>query len=54
MIKFLDIQAITESFEPELSSAIDRVVRRGWFVHGEEVESFEKEYATFIGSKQVS
>ena len=34
MIKFLDIQRITESFEPELSEAINRVVKRGWFLLG--------------------
>lgn len=51
MIKFLDIQKITESFEPELSEAIKRVVRRGWFLLGEEVAAFEKEYAEYIGSK---
>ena len=51
MIKFLDIPKITESFEPEISQAIQRVVRRGWFLLGEETEAFEKEYATFIGSK---
>jgi dTDP-4-amino-4,6-dideoxygalactose transaminase len=51
MIKFLDIQKITESFEPELSQAIARVVKRGWFLLGEEVAAFEKEYAAFLGSK---
>ncbi len=51
MIKFLDIQKITESFEPELSLAVQRVIKRGWFIHGEEVAYFEKEYATYIGSK---
>ncbi|MCF8380676.1 MAG: DegT/DnrJ/EryC1/StrS family aminotransferase [Bacteroidales bacterium] len=51
MIKFLDLQKITASFEPELSQAIDRVVKRGWFLLGEEVNEFEKEYAAFIGTK---
>ncbi len=51
MIKFLDIQKITDSFEPELSQAIQRVVRSGWFLLGEEVAAFEKEYAEYIGSK---
>ncbi len=50
MIKFLDIQKITQSFEPELSQAIKRVVDRGWFLLGEEVSAFEKEYAAFIGT----
>jgi dTDP-4-amino-4,6-dideoxygalactose transaminase len=51
MIKFNDIQKITASFEPELSSAIDKVVKRGWFLLGEEVSAFEKEYTEFIGTK---
>ncbi|NMB64868.1 MAG: DegT/DnrJ/EryC1/StrS family aminotransferase [Spirochaetes bacterium] len=51
MIKFLDIQKITDSFEPELSEAVNRVIRRGWFLLGEEVAGFEKEYASYIGSK---
>lgn len=50
MIKFLDIPKITASFEPELSEAIERVVRRGWYLLGEEVASFEKDYRTYIGS----
>jgi dTDP-4-amino-4,6-dideoxygalactose transaminase len=51
MIKFLDIQKITDSFEPELSDAIGRVIGSGWFLLGEEVSNFEKEYAEYIGSK---
>jgi len=51
MIKFLDLQKVTASFEPELSGAIERVVRRGWFLLGEEVDAFEKEYGAYIGSK---
>ncbi|MGB9748160.1 MAG: DegT/DnrJ/EryC1/StrS family aminotransferase, partial [Bacteroidales bacterium] len=51
MIKFLDIQKITESFEPALTDAVQRVIRRGWFLLGEEVAAFEKEYAEYIGSK---
>jgi len=51
VIKFLDIQKITDSFEPELSEAVTRVVRRGWYLLGKEVTAFEKEYATYIGVK---
>jgi dTDP-4-amino-4,6-dideoxygalactose transaminase len=51
MIKFLDIQKITDSYQPEISQAIDRVVKKGWFLLGEEVRAFESEYAEFIGSK---
>jgi dTDP-4-amino-4,6-dideoxygalactose transaminase len=51
MIKFLDIPKITQSFEPELSQALQRVVNRGWFILGEEVEAFEEEYSAYIGTK---
>lgn len=49
MIKFLDLNKVTNSFEPELSVAVSRVLRSGWFLLGEEVAAFEKEYAAYIG-----
>ena len=51
MIHFLDIQKITASFEPGLSEAVSRVIKKGWFIHGEEVAAFEKEYAEYTGTK---
>lgn len=51
MIKFLDIQKINQSFEPQLTQEVSRIINRGWFILGEEVEAFEKEYASYIGSK---
>ena len=51
MIKFLDLQKITSSFEPALSEAIARVMKSGRFLLGDETIAFEREYANFIGSK---
>jgi dTDP-4-amino-4,6-dideoxygalactose transaminase len=51
MIKFLDLKAINDSFEPELSLAIKRVLDAGWYLLGNEVKSFEKEYSEYIGTK---
>jgi dTDP-4-amino-4,6-dideoxygalactose transaminase len=51
MIKFLDLKAINESFEPELSGAIKRVAESGWYLLSHEVKAFEKEYSSFIGTK---
>lgn len=50
MIKFLDIKAINDSFEPELSSAIKKVLDSGWYLLGNEVKAFEQEYAEYIGT----
>ncbi len=51
MIKFLDLQAINQSFEPSLSQAVQRVVNSGWYLLGEETKQFEKEYAAYCGAK---
>lgn len=51
MLKFLDIKAINDSFEPELSNSIKRVLNSGWYLLGEEVKNFEHEYCNYIGTK---
>jgi dTDP-4-amino-4,6-dideoxygalactose transaminase len=51
MIKFLDLKKINDSFEPQLSEAIRRVLDSGWYLLGHEAEEFEKEYARFIGAR---
>ncbi len=51
MIKFLDLQSITESFEPELSQEVIRVVNSGWYLLGNEVRKFEEEFATYCETK---
>ena len=51
MIKFLDLKAINDSFEPDLSQSVQDVINSGWYLLGEEVKAFEKEYATYIGTK---
>jgi dTDP-4-amino-4,6-dideoxygalactose transaminase len=50
MIKFLDLKAINDSFEPQLTTSIKRVLASGWYLLGEEVKSFEQEYASYIGT----
>ena len=50
-IPFLSLQKITESFEPVLSQKINKVVKNGWYVHGEECKVFEKNFAQFCGVK---
>lgn len=50
MIKFLDLQRITSSFEPQLSAEVQRVVSSGWYLLGEEVAKFEKAFAEYCDS----
>jgi dTDP-4-amino-4,6-dideoxygalactose transaminase len=51
MIKFFDLKKINDSFEPSISQAIKRVLDSGWYLLGNEADSFEKEYGKYIGSK---
>lgn len=51
MIKFLDLQAVTQRYSDEIHEAISRVVDSGWYLQGTENERFEKNYAAYIGCK---
>lgn len=50
MIKFLDIEKLTQKYLPEINTKIARVVESGWYLLGAEVKSFEDNYAKYIGS----
>ncbi|MCX6245344.1 MAG: DegT/DnrJ/EryC1/StrS family aminotransferase [Bacteroidetes bacterium] len=49
MIKFLDLQKITSGHGDEIMEAVRRVVDSGWYILGNEVTSFEDEFAGFSG-----
>ncbi|MCZ2283116.1 MAG: DegT/DnrJ/EryC1/StrS family aminotransferase [Rikenellaceae bacterium] len=51
MIKFLDLQKITQKYAVEIHEAVSRVVGSGWYLQGQENEHFEKNYAEYIGSE---
>jgi len=51
MIPFLDLKKINDTHEPALSQAIKRVLDSGWYLLGNEVKAFEREYSQFIGTK---
>jgi dTDP-4-amino-4,6-dideoxygalactose transaminase len=49
-MNYLDLKKINDAFEPELSEAIHRVLSSGWYLLGEEVKSFESEFAAYCGT----
>lgn len=49
MVKYLDLQKINASFEPELTEAVERTVKSGWYLFGAEVEEFERRFARYCG-----
>lgn len=51
MIKFLDLQKINAQHAAELKEATSRVIDSGWYLLGNEVKTFEENYAKYIGNK---
>lgn len=51
MIKLLDLQTITLLHREEFRTAIDKVIDSGWFLQGVENQTFEKDYAKYIGTE---
>lgn len=51
MIKFLDLQKITQKYSAEIHEAVAGVIDSGWYLTGNENHKFESSYAQFIGTK---
>lgn len=52
-IKFLDLKAISDSFEPMLSRNILRVLQSGRYLQGEETNAFEQEWSEYLGASHA-
>lgn len=50
-IPFLSLKDVTALHGAEIEEAVNRVVRGGWYLQGEENARFEADYAKFIGTK---
>ncbi|HKS22202.1 MAG TPA: DegT/DnrJ/EryC1/StrS family aminotransferase [Thermoanaerobaculia bacterium] len=50
-VPFLDVKAGYDELRAELDAAMCRVMDSGWYVLGEEVEAFEREFAAYCGVK---
>lgn len=50
-VPFLELRDITFKYKDEIHDALLRVADSGWYLLGQELASFEKEYADYIGSR---
>lgn len=50
-VDFLDFKAPYDELQQELDQAYKRVMERGWFILGREVELFEKEFARYCDAR---
>ncbi|HEY3167283.1 MAG TPA: DegT/DnrJ/EryC1/StrS family aminotransferase, partial [Candidatus Binatia bacterium] len=53
MIPFVDLKAQYQSIKPEIDAAIQGVLESSQFVLGQEVESFEKEFAAYCQTRHA-
>ncbi len=51
MIKFLDLQKINQQYGKALHEAAARVIESGWYIMGNELTTFEKEFAAYCETK---
>lgn len=48
-VPFLDLKGINAAHAVELRAAFDRVLDSGWYIMGEELANFEREFAEYCG-----
>ena len=53
MIPFLDLKEINSQYRAELIDACTQVIDSGWYVHGNECNEFEKEFAKYCGTSHA-
>lgn len=51
MIKFLDLHEINEQYRSEIDIAIKEVLDSGWYIMGNKLTEFEKNFASYCGTK---
>lgn len=51
-MKINDLSAFTEHYRSNIEAGVARVISRGWYVLGPEVENFEKSFAEYIGVRR--
>jgi dTDP-4-amino-4,6-dideoxygalactose transaminase len=51
MIKFLDLHKINLPYQTAFQEKMQQVLDKGWFVLGEEVQAFEKQFAQYTKAK---
>lgn len=51
MIPFLDLKTINAQYRDELVEAATRVIDSGWYIQGQEVSEFEKEFSSYCDAK---
>lgn len=50
-VPFFNLKAVNERYQAALIAACERVIKSGWYINGQEVMSFEQEFAEYCGTQ---
>lgn len=50
MIPYLSLKSVVALHQQEIKDAVNRVIDSGWYLKGEATQSFEEDYARYIGA----
>ena len=50
-VPFLNLKKINKQYANELGQIAEKIIDSGWYIKGEAVSSFEKEFADYCGTK---
>jgi len=53
MIPFLDLKSLNTRHKDDLMDAVSRVIDSGWYILGEQVQKFEREFSDYSGVKNT-
>lgn len=51
MIPYLSLQRVTNEHLAEIQQTVNKVIESGWYLQGQAVQAFEKQYAEYIGTQ---
>ena len=51
MIPFLDLKRVNEPHHIAIETAMKRVLESGWYILGQEVEAFERQFAAYCQTR---
>jgi dTDP-4-amino-4,6-dideoxygalactose transaminase len=51
MIKFFDLHKVNKQYEPAFQETLSQVMDSGWYILGNQVKSFENQFASFCRTK---
>ncbi|MBN3217261.1 DegT/DnrJ/EryC1/StrS family aminotransferase [Pectobacterium polaris] len=53
MISFLDLKEVNAQYESELKDSFSRILKSGWYIAGNELSEFEKQFSAYCGTKHA-